>query len=179
MKNIVLILLSFLISAVSVSAAEFNFDIDKSIVVVGDKFVVKLILSGSDSTLGTDAIVLYDPNILKVESVTSSKLYPTYNPVANQRIDASKGKILLSGSAGIGKPVNAEGEFARINFSAIKSGSTNIKFDYQKGSTTKTGIVSPSGKELLASEPRSLTVIVKDPSILQKILNWISKILLK
>mgnify|MGYP001615798673 FL=1 len=146
---------------------------------VGDKLSVKVVLSGSEETLGSDVILLFDPKMLSVESVTPSKLYPTYNPAGKLRVDDKNGRILLSGSAAIGKPVEALGEFATINFVTQKAGSTQVKFDYQAGSTTKTGVVSPTGKELLMSKPSTLGINISNPSFFQKLVNWINNLFKK
>lgn len=177
MKKILLLL--FLISTISVSAADIKLVSEKTKVLVGDKLSIKIVLSGSEETLGSDVILLYDPKMLSVESVTPSKLYPTYNPAGKSRIDATKGKILLSGSAGIGKPVSALGEFATISFVTQKTGTTEVKFDYQAGSTTKTGVVSPAGKELLMSEPSTLDINISNPSFFQKLVNWVNNLFKK
>jgi hypothetical protein len=179
MKKILIFIFSFLLPSITASAAELEFSLNKTKIFVGDKFSVKLTLSGFDSTLGTDTIILYDPKSLNVESVIPTSLYPTYNPLKDQRIDIQKGKILLSGSAGIGKPVTADGEFATINFVAQKAGTTQVKFAYQAGSTSKTGVVSPSGKELLTSEPSTLSIYVSNPSFFQKIIKWFNKVFFK
>lgn len=177
MKKIVLLL--FLISVTSVSAADLKLVSDKSKILVGDKLSVKIFLSGSEETLGSDVILLFDPQVLNAETITPSKLYPTYNPAGKSRIDTVKGKILLSGSAGIGKSVAALGEFATIDFKALKPGSTSLKFDYEKGSTTKTGVVSPSGKELLVSQPNALSINVAYPSFIQKLVMWFNNLFKK
>jgi hypothetical protein len=142
-------------------------------------YTVGIVLSGGEDTLGTDAIILYDPTMLKAVSVSEGTLYPTYNPSTNARINQEKGRIVLSGSTGFNSLVKATGVFGKITFTPRKKGKTVLKFDYVKNDTSKSGIVDAIGNDLISLEPTALTVSVAPESPIASFLRLLKNIFKK
>ncbi len=147
-----------LVMPMHVYAAELTLEADKSSVAVGKTLNVNVNLRGRESTIGTDLVMTYDPKMLQVLGVEGNTLYPVYNPAASSRVNASTGTIKLSGSASLGKPVNADGTFGIIRLKALVSGSSQLTISYQKGSTSLSGVLGKNGQELLNSAPKPLTI---------------------
>lgn len=143
---------------------------------VNTPYTVDLILSGGEDTLGTDAVILYDPTILKAVSVSEGTLYPTYNPSLNARINHEKGKIVLSGSTGFNSLIKATGVFGKITFTPLKKGKAVLRFDYAKNDTSKSGIIDASGMDLVSLEPSTLTVSVAPESPIASFLRFIRNV---
>ncbi|KKR33161.1 MAG: hypothetical protein UT63_C0022G0004 [Candidatus Gottesmanbacteria bacterium GW2011_GWC2_39_8] len=147
-----------------VRAAEISLITTDTDVKVGDNISVDITLSGNEDTLGTDVIMIYDPVIITPIEVTNGSIYPTYNPAGQARL-STKGKIFLSGSASIGKPVPAKGTFATVTFEAKSGGRTTISFDYEKGSTSKTGIIDFKGNDLISNAPEKVNLQIEGPVV--------------
>jgi len=162
--------------APGVSAAELSLQTEKPKLKLGQATTVAIVLFGGEDTLGTDVILTYDPQKLEASEVKARDLYPAYNPADGKRIDADKGKIFLSGSGGLGQSIKAKGVFAVVTFLAKSPGQTTIAFDYQVGSTTKTGIIDLTGKDLLTATPRSVTVTIQEPNIIEKTLTFFKRV---
>lgn len=141
-------------------AAELTLEADKSSVAVGETLNVNVNLSGREPTIGTDLVMTYDSKMLQVLGVEGNMLYPVYNPAASSRVNASTGTIKLSGSASLGKPVNADGIFGTIKLKALIPGSAKLTISYKKGSTSLSGVLGKDGQELLSSAPKPLTITV-------------------
>lgn len=155
-------------------AADLGFSAQKK-VYVGDEFPVAMTLSGGEKTIGTDVILQYDKDLLEPVRVTQGTSYATYNPVETQRIQAAKGIIVLSGSASVSKPVLATGLFGTVYFRAKKEGMAKISYVYEKGSTSKTGVVDVKGKELLTKAPMSVEVFAQKKNIISTVTTWLSE----
>lgn len=177
-KLIILALFVFVFSfAPAVSAAGLSLQIEKSLLKVGQETTVSIMLSGGEDTLGTDVVLIYDPQNLEAKEVKAGTLYPSYNPAADARIDQTIGQITISGSGGFGQPVKADGLFATVTFQAKKFGSFQVQFDYAPGVTAKTGVIDFAGNELLTEPLQPLTVQIKDQSVFEKLIAFIQNLL--
>lgn len=139
---------------------------------VNEQFTVTVNLAGNDQTLGTDVILRYDPTHLVVQEVAEGTLYPTYNPAGEARVNKEAGLVVLSGSTGFGQTVPASGVFGSVAFVALKEGKTAIVLEYEPGMTNKTGVISPTGTELLTTKPLPLSVTVKRQSFFGALLSF-------
>ena len=139
---------------------------------VNERFTVTINLAGGDQTLGTDVVLRYDPARLIAQEVTEGTLYPTYNPAGVARVNKESGLIVLSGSTGFGQSVPANGAFGTVPFVALKDGHTTISLDYEPGMTNKTGVISPTGEELLTGAPNPLVISVKRQSFFGALLSF-------
>ncbi len=139
---------------------------------INERFMVTVNLAGNDQTLGTDIVLRYDPARLIAQEVTEGTLYPTYNPAGAARVNKESGLIVLSGSTGLGQSVPANGVFGSVSFVTLKEGTTSIMLDYEPGMTNKTGVINPSGEELLTSAPTPLAITVKRQSLFGTLLSF-------
>ena len=139
---------------------------------INERFIVTVNLSGNDQTLGTDVILRYDPKYLIAQDVSEGTLYPTYNPAGAARVNKDAGLVVLSGSTGVGQSVPANGVFGSASFVALKDGKTNITLEYEPGMTNKTGVISPTGEELLTIKPLPLSITVKRQSFFGALLSF-------
>lgn len=156
-------------------AADLGFSAQKK-VYVGDEFPIAMTLSGGEKTIGTDVILQYDKDFLEAVRVTQGTSYATYNPVDAQRVQAAKGVVVLSGSASVSKPVPATGVFGTVYFRPKKEGVAKISYVYEKGSTSKTGVVDVKGKDLLIKAPMSIEVFVQKKNIMSTVTTWLSEV---
>lgn len=155
---------ALLLPARAALAAELTLTTDKPSPKVNERFNVTIALSGNDQTLGTDMVLRYDPHRLIAQEVREGTLYPTYNPAGEARVNKETGIVVLSGSTGVGQSVPANGVFGTISLVALKDGNTSIALDYEPGATNKTGVVGPSGEELVTRAPSPLSITVKPRS---------------
>lgn len=172
MRTIAVVLLPLLVPFHTVLAAEVTLAATNSSLKVNERFTVTINLAGDDQTLGTDVVLRHDPARLVAQEVVEGTLYPTYNPAGSARINKDAGLIVLSGSTGFGQTAPANGVFGTVTFVALKEGKTNITLEYEPGMTNKTGVISPSGEELLTSVPAPLTITVKRQSLFGALLSF-------
>jgi len=111
----------------------------------GCSFSVDISLNtGGAQTDGTDAIVFYDPTRLTATAIKSGTIYSDY---PGNSIDASTGKITVSGLSPVGSTFSSSGILATINFTVLEAaplGATQVKFDFDpadKGKTNDSNIV--------------------------------------
>lgn len=97
-----------------------------------------LLNTGGAQTDGTDVILFYDPSRFSATSITSGTIYPDY---PGNNIDATNGKITISGLASVTTPFTGSGTLATINFSVLDNapaGTSQIKFDFDPNNKSKT-----------------------------------------
>ncbi len=157
----------FFLSVTPAYAASLTLTSDKTTVKPGEQVMVTVFLSGNEPTFGTDVIVNYDPQLLTVQQITPTSLYPSYQPEEIMNILQTPGIITLSGSSSLESPVPAEGIFATISFTAQKTGTLKIGFQFDQSSTTKSGVIGSDGTELLTtvSEPLNITIKENTPNL--------------
>ncbi len=148
------------------------------LVPLGDQFRVKIdASSGGKGTVGTDAVILYDPRVLKVVKIIPGKLYPNY-PEPLQDIDNVHGKTSFSGTVSFEPPRVVNGTFGEVVFQALKIDKTQISFDWQPKGTADSNIVPLDGTlDLLTEAPKSVDVLVQESSTLQKFFFFIKSVL--
>lgn len=116
--------------SLSPSAGTFNKGCNFSLEVVVDTQGVQ-----SD---GTDAILIYDASRFTAQTITSGTIYPDF---PGNNIDASSGKITISGLASVSTPFTGKGTLATINFTVLgtaPAGSTQVTFDFDPNDKAKT-----------------------------------------
>lgn len=174
-KFLIIVFLIILLSTpAGTFAADLSLQTSKTKLNAEENFNVSIVLSGGENTLGTDAILLYDPQKLEVIAVKESTLYPSYQPVAARRINNKDGKISLSGSANLNQPVKAEGVFGVVTFRTLQVGDTAISFDYVPAATNKTGVINFAGSNLLTRPPGQLPLSIENNNFLLSLLSQIS-----
>ncbi|MBI4035999.1 hypothetical protein HY383_03540 [Candidatus Daviesbacteria bacterium] len=94
--------------------------------------------SGGTETDGADAILLYDTSRFTATSITKGTIYPDY---PGNNIDASSGKITVSGLASVSTPFSGKGTLITVQFTVVPTapaGVTQIKFDFDPNDKAKT-----------------------------------------
>lgn len=103
----------------------------------GCSFSLNVLLdTGGVSTDGTDAILAYDTARITATSITNGTVYHDY---PGNNIDATGGKVTISGLAAAGSPFSGKGVLATVNFtvsSTAATGATQIKFDFDPTGST-------------------------------------------
>lgn len=174
-KILIFIFIIFLLSKpAGVLAANISLQSSKTSLKTGENFDVSIVLAGGENTLGTDTILLYDPQKLEPIAIKESALYPSYQPVPARRINSKDGKISLSGSANLNQPVKAEGFFGVVTFRTLQVGDTAISFDYAPSATNKTGIINFNGSNLLTRPPADLPITIENKNFFVSLLSQIS-----
>jgi len=87
---------------------------------------------------GTDAVLLYDPAVISIDSVENGTLYPTY---PGNRIDNTNGKAIITGLSSIFAPVSTSGRLATIKVKINPDTTvenTTIRFDFDPNNLGKT-----------------------------------------
>lgn len=87
---------------------------------------------------GTDAIIMYDASKFSALTITDGTVYPDF---PGNNIDASSGKITISGLASVSSPFTGKGILATINFKVNDTssvGATQVTFDFDANNKAKT-----------------------------------------
>ncbi|MFA6016811.1 MAG: cohesin domain-containing protein [Patescibacteria group bacterium] len=109
-----------------IQAGFFSFDKNTVTVANGATFEIAVIVNpGSDSLNGAETYISYDPNLLKVNSVSAGTLFPfSYNDTS------VSGKIyVVANTDAPGSSVSSAGTIATITFQALKDGSGTLSYD--------------------------------------------------
>ncbi len=87
---------------------------------------------------GTDAIIMYDLSRFSAQTITNGTVYSDF---PGNSIDASSGKILITGLASVSTPFSGKGTLATINFKVLDTaaaGATQMTFDFDPNNKAKT-----------------------------------------
>lgn len=120
-----------------VLAANLDFEPTSVSTDVGQTFEIKInVDSGGEQILSTDAVVLYNKDILSVQSVSEGTFFPTVTYDTSQ-----EGQAYVAGM--VDDPATwkeGSGTVATVVFSAIANGSTALTFDCTPGETIDSNI---------------------------------------
>lgn len=113
-------------------------------------FDIKL-FTGGYSTDSTDVVIKYDPAFLVPLGDKFASVGQIYSEYPAVQIDQKNGLIGISGITLPGSEgFSGVGNFARLNFKALKDGQTTIALDYQPNSTADSNVVlSGSTQDIL------------------------------
>lgn len=146
----------------SVIEGKISLESDKKEYKVGDSILVTIkIDTAGQTTDGTDAVLMYDPQILGTEdlSITKGTVYPDY-PVA--KVDTETKTIRISGITSLhSEGFSGAGVLATIKFQAKKVGKTTLSFEFSPGATNDTNIVSSKTGDDLLKEASKLSLTIK------------------
>ena len=156
-----------LASANSVGAATLSVSPTTQSVVVGDTFMVNILLDTQGTAVdGVDIRYLnYNPSLLQVQDVDANKAGTQIAPgtlmsstLANT-VDTTQGRVNLSQiiSAG-GTKYTGSGVLATITFRAIAAGTANVSFDYTASNTTDSNVAAAGTDTLTGVTNGSYTV---------------------
>lgn len=128
----------------------------------GETVVVDVkLFTGGQMTDSADLVVKFDPAYLEpqVEGFVSvGQVYSEYPPA---QIDAKAGLIGLSGiTIPNSQGFSGVGNFARLNFVALKEGKTQISIDHTEGSTADSNVVLTSSATDILGFADSTEIII-------------------
>ncbi|MBI2063536.1 MAG: hypothetical protein HYT65_00895 [Candidatus Yanofskybacteria bacterium] len=140
-------LVGFMVFAVSqASAATLVVSPSVADIIVGGTFSVNILLDTEGAEIhGVDVNALnYDPAILEVQDangiISGVQISPgTLMPVVTYN-DVSGGRIVFSQVTNDGLTFNGQGVLVSINFTALKTGTANVTFDFTPGSTIDSNV---------------------------------------
>ncbi len=166
----------FLFSNQEILAASLNLSSSNSTPQVGEEFWVEVYLdTQNQATLGTDVILIFDPQFFEAKEIQEGVIYPSY---PGKKIDNEQGKIFLSGVANYGAPVSISGVLGKIKFMPKKQGKGEISFAWEPGRTDLTNIVPYQGSDnLLSQAPQTLGLQIEKQTLIGKIIELIRRLI--
>lgn len=116
---------------------------------LGEQFEVDINIYSPKYVDGADLIITYDPKMLTAQPATPGTIFSDY---PQNTVDASLGRISISGITKQTGGVVPNGEFGKLTFVAKAAGTTKIAFDFTPGQTVETNVVeSATDKDILES----------------------------
>ncbi len=138
---------------------------DKKDLRIGDEFTMRINLASDKKTYGTDIILNYNPQFLKVKEsavgqgpVSVGSFYDEY---PSNTLDDKLGKIRISAISNKEGGELAQGELGTVTFVATKSGSTQVEIEFVRGSTSDTNILESTNGEDVLESVRNLSLTIK------------------
>lgn len=121
-----------------------------------------LINTGGIQTINADAMVVFDPAIITVNTAgfQAGTFYPAY---LQKLVEGSLNKYLISGYVrDIGSPKTSSTDtlFATLSLTAKTSGSTQLSFDCVPGSTADSNISQSDSQDVIECPLQPLTVTI-------------------
>lgn len=92
--------------------------------------------AGSDQITSTDAYILYDQNLLEIQSIANGTFFPTVS-----KNTTTGGKAYIAGM--VDDPATSKtgsGTIATITFKAKANGTVTLRYDCTQGSTTDSNV---------------------------------------
>lgn len=135
-------------------SAQFSLVPDKTSYKKGDVVTVDVkLFTGGYMTDSADLVVKYDPAFLSAADTnfaTEGQIYSEYPAV---QVDKENGLIGISGITLPGQnSFSGVGSFAKLNFTALKDGQTQVSIDFQPNSTADSNVVlSGSSQDVIGS----------------------------
>lgn len=144
---------------VPVGSARLTMSPAQKSVKVGDQFTMDILLStGTDTTVGTDIVLHYDPDLLEVVDADTAaagiQIAPgtLFDFTPQNEVVLATGAINFSASQ---QPTSnmvsaTESKLATISFKAKAAGQANVRFDFTPGDLSDSNVIKPSdGRDLL------------------------------
>jgi hypothetical protein len=129
------------------AAASLSFSPSSKSVAVGESFTVDILLDTKGAeTDAVDAIVLYDS--AKLEA-TGASLRSLYENKLEENTGVT-GKVILRATSSATSGYSGSGTLATITFNCLESGTANVSFEFESGSTTDSNVAS-EGVDILGS----------------------------
>lgn len=126
---------------------------------------VKL-FTGGYTTDSVDLVVKYDPAFLQPKNEGFASVGQIYEEYPGVQVDNQNGLIGISGiTSQNGAGFSGVGNFARLNFTALKDGQTEVTIDFQPDSTGDSNVVlSGSMQDLLGQVNNAIIEISESAS---------------
>lgn len=141
------------------ASGRLYFNPDKAEVSNGSEFTTTIYVDTAGSDAGGTGIILnYNPVFLEAVSITPGIIFSDY-PLA--AIDNESGKVAVSGISGSADQLfNGNDVFATITWRSKKTGSTDISFTFEPGSTSDSNIAVSFGNGDILSDVNTFTASV-------------------
>lgn len=128
--------------------------------------VVVKVSTGGYTTLGTDLVLKYDPNILEIAGAQNIVNGDAYNEYPAKTFDQQQGMVGISGISSINSSgFNGIATFATINFRAKSAGKASLKVEFTPGGTAESNIIrlgdDQSASEDILAKVSDLELIIK------------------
>lgn len=127
-------------------------------------FKVKIMVNtNKQNASAVDTVISYDPKFLKTaeENITPGTIFPSYPLIKN---DPQKGEIDITATTIDPKQTPFQGYdvFATIEFTPIKTGQTNLSFDFTKGKTNDSNIIEPKSIKDILEKVNNASYTIKN-----------------
>ena len=136
------------------SSAQISLIPDRTSYKTGDTVSVRVKLyTGGYTTGSTDLVVKYDPAFLRTQGENFASVGQIYAEYPPAQVDEKNGLIGISGiPMSNSEGFSGVGEFAKLNFIALKEGQTQVTVDFQENQTADTNVVLIGGtKDILGT----------------------------
>lgn len=138
-----------------VAAATLKFDKTTYTVAVNGTFQVQVMVDpGSDQLNSVDAYILYDSNVLKVQSVANGTLFPNVNPDTS-----TAGTVYIA--AYVSDPassISTGGTIATITFQGLTNGTATLTFDCTSSKIVKDDVNATNVMQCAQNGQATVTV---------------------
>lgn len=113
---------------------------------VGQTFEVKIVLKTAEEVNGADALLSFNPKVLRVVEIKEGPAFPLY---PRKKADQQKGEIKITGvkAKRDGRIFTQPLTFATIVFKGKERGVAKVNFVFKKGKTTGSTIIKAVGSE--------------------------------
>lgn len=145
--------------------AVYSLELDRTTVTTGGTFEARVLLEAAQTLVAADAIVTFNPELLTVVRITQGEMFSQYPRLLPEN---ASGRAIITG-LNTELPDNPETPdiinlspqlFATVTFRAKKTGTAEIGFDFEYGSTNKsTAVPLADDKNILShTEPARITI---------------------
>ncbi len=144
-----------------VAAATLKFDKTSYTVAVNGTFQVQVMVDpGSDQLNSVDAYILYDSNVLKVQSVANGTLFPNVNPDTS-----TAGTVYIAGYvSNPASSISTGGTIATITFQGLTDGTATLTFDCSTSKIVKDDINATNVMQCSQNGQATVTVGAGGPA---------------
>ena len=158
----------WLLASPAHAATSLELTTPKSSLPINKAFDVVINITSDDNTLGTDVVLNYDPQILRLDSVAPGTLYPNYSKVNGQ---TTTGTVNISAVSDFTSGITPNGTYATLIFTPLKGGTTDISLAFDPSNTALTGVIPFEGDSpsVLSQAPTPLSLTITAASLLNQV----------
>lgn len=108
---------------------------------------------------GTDIVLLFDPKVVNALGFSEGTYFKL---VPRKDIDNTVGKVVITALDAVSAtPVSGKKTLGTVHFRAQKEGTSGIRFDFVKGSTTTSSLVESGTSANILGEAKGITIKVE------------------
>ncbi len=129
------------------SQTSISLSADKSQLRVRERILVTINVASAKKVDGVDLIITYDPKLLTAQPTVLGTIFSDY---PQNKVDATLGRVSVSGITTQQGGVIPEGQFAAVTFVAKAVGLTKVSLDFTPGKTGDTNVTETgTGADIL------------------------------